>query len=69
MPIVDEDAYKNRLSARLDPAASNAADIPKGKKIDEKVVFAEGEEEKSNTSSIKQRAWLRYSSISWKRKN
>ena len=47
MPIVDEDAYKNRLSARLDPAASVMQPIyQKAKRLMKKVVFAEGEEEK-----------------------
>ena len=47
MPIVDEDAYKNRLSARLDPAAAVMQPIyQKAKRLMKKVVFAEGEEEK-----------------------
>ena len=47
MPIVDEDAYKNRLSARLDPAAAVMPPIyQKAKRLMKKVVFAEGEEEK-----------------------
>ena len=47
MPIVDEDAYKNRLSARLDPAAEVMQPIyQKAKRLMKKVVFAEGEEEK-----------------------
>ncbi len=47
MPIVDEDAYKNRLSARLDPAAVVMQPIyQKAKRLMKKVVFAEGEEEK-----------------------
>ena len=47
MPIVDEDAYKNRLSARLDPAAAVMQPIyQKEKRLMKKVVFAEGEEEK-----------------------
>ena len=47
MPIVDEDAYKNRLSARLDPAAEVMQPIyQKAKRLMKRVVFAEGEEEK-----------------------
>ena len=47
MPIVDEDAYKNRLSARLDPAAAvMQPTYQKAKRLMKKVVFAEGEEEK-----------------------
>ena len=47
MPIVDEDAYKNRLSARLDPAAAVMQPIyQKAKRLMKRVVFAEGEEEK-----------------------
>ena len=47
MPIIDEDAYKNRLSARLDPAAEVMQPIyQKAKRLMKKVVFAEGEEEK-----------------------
>ena len=47
MPIVDGDAYKNRLSARLDPAAAVMQPIyQKAKRLMKKVVFAEGEEEK-----------------------
>ncbi len=47
MPIVDEDAYKNRLSARLDPAATVMQPIyQKAKRLMKRVVFAEGEEEK-----------------------
>ena len=47
MPIVDGDAYKNRLSARLDPAAEVMQPIyQKAKRLMKKVVFAEGEEEK-----------------------
>ena len=47
MPIVDEDAYKNRLSARLDPAAAVMQPIyQKAKRLMKKVGFAEGEEEK-----------------------
>ena len=47
MPIVDEDSYKNRLSARLDPAAAVMQPIyQKAKRLMKKVVFAEGEEEK-----------------------
>ena len=47
IPIVDEDAYKNRLSARLDPAAAVMQPIyQKAKRLMKKVVFAEGEEEK-----------------------
>ena len=47
MPIVDEDAYKNRLSARLDPTAAVMQPIyQKAKRLMKKVVFAEGEEEK-----------------------
>ena len=47
MPIVDEDAYKNRLSARLDPAAAVMQPIyQKAKRLMKKVVFSEGEEEK-----------------------
>ena len=47
MPIVDEAAYKNRLSARLDPAAAVMQPIyQKAKRLMKKVVFAEGEEEK-----------------------
>ena len=47
MPIVDEDAYKNRLSARSDPAAAVMQPIyQKAKRLMKKVVFAEGEEEK-----------------------
>ncbi|MFL2816017.1 MAG: NADP-dependent malic enzyme [Alphaproteobacteria bacterium] len=47
IPIVDEDAYKNRLSARLDPAAEVMQPIyQKAKRLMKRVVFAEGEEEK-----------------------
>ena len=47
VPIVDEDAYKNRLSARLDPAAEVMQPIyQKAKRLMKRVVFAEGEEEK-----------------------
>ena len=47
IPIIDEDAYKNRLSARLDPAAEVMQPIyQKAKRLMKKVVFAEGEEEK-----------------------
>ena len=47
MPIVDEDAYKNRLSARLDPAAEVMQPIyQKAKRLMKRVVYAEGEEEK-----------------------
>ena len=47
MPIVDEDAYKNRLSARLDPAAEVMQPMyQKAKRLMKRVVFAEGEEEK-----------------------
>ena len=47
IPIIDEDAYKNRLSARLDPAAEVMQPIyQKAKRLMKRVVFAEGEEEK-----------------------
>lgn len=47
LPIVDEDAYKNRLSARLDPTADIMQPIfSKAKRLMKRVVFAEGEEEK-----------------------
>lgn len=47
MPIVDMDAYKNQLYARLDPAASTLQAITEHVKRDPKrVVFAEGEDER-----------------------
>ena len=46
-PIVDDEAYKNRLSARLDPAADVMQPIyQKAKRLTKKVIFAEGEEER-----------------------
>ena len=47
LPIIDDDAYKSRLSARLDPTADIMQPIfQKAKRLMKKVVFAEGEEEK-----------------------
>jgi len=47
MPIVDMEAYKNKLSARLDPAQGSLQVIFEHVKRDPKrVVFAEGEEER-----------------------
>jgi malate dehydrogenase (oxaloacetate-decarboxylating)(NADP+) len=45
-PIVDFDAYKNQLSARLDPIAGSLQTIfAKARRAPKRVVFAEGEEE------------------------
>ena len=47
LPIIDDDAYKSRLSARLDPTADIMQPIfQKAKRLMKRVVFAEGEEEK-----------------------
>ena len=47
LPIVDHDAYRSRLSARLDPTADIMQPIfEKAKRLMKKVIFAEGEEEK-----------------------
>ncbi|SUZ96528.1 uncharacterized protein METZ01_LOCUS49382 [marine metagenome] len=47
LPIVDEDSYKNRLSARLDKTAEVMQPIfQKAQRLMKRVVFAEGEEEK-----------------------
>jgi len=52
-PILDMDAYKNELSARLDPAASSLQAIFEGvQKNPRRVVFAEGEEEKSVRAAL-----------------
>ena len=53
LPIVDEDAYKNRLSARLDPTADIMQPIfSKAKRLMKRVVFAEGEEEKTIRAAL-----------------
>jgi len=45
-PIADFDAYKNQLSARLDPIAGSLQTIfTKARRAPKRVVFAEGEEE------------------------
>ncbi|HLO76723.1 MAG TPA: phosphate acyltransferase, partial [Magnetospirillum sp.] len=52
-PIIDMDAYKKELSARLDPtAASLQAIAEKVKANPRRVVFAEGEEEKSIRAAL-----------------
>ncbi|MBF0130247.1 MAG: NADP-dependent malic enzyme, partial [Alphaproteobacteria bacterium] len=52
-PIEDMEAYKRRLSARLDPTAASLQVIyGKVKQKPQRVVFAEGEEEKSIRAAI-----------------
>ncbi len=52
-PIIDMDAYRNQLSARLDPTAGSLqAFFEQVRKAPKRVVFAEGEEEKSIRAAI-----------------
>jgi len=52
-PIIDMEAYKNELTARLDPtAASLQAIFEDVQKHPRRVVFAEGEEEKSMRAAL-----------------
>jgi malate dehydrogenase (oxaloacetate-decarboxylating)(NADP+) len=53
MPIVDMEAYKNRLSVRLNPSASTLQVIvDKVRRDPKRVVFAEGEEERVIRAAI-----------------
>ena len=52
-PIIDMEAYKNELTARLDPTASTLQAIfEDAQKHPRRVVFAEGEEEKSMRAAL-----------------
>jgi len=52
-PIIDMDAYKNELSARLDPTAPSLQAIFQDvQRHPKRVVFAEGEEEKSIRAAL-----------------
>ncbi|MBW7852352.1 MAG: NADP-dependent malic enzyme, partial [Rhodospirillales bacterium] len=52
-PIIDMDAYRRALSARLDPTAANLQAIfEKVRQNPQRVVFAEGEEEKSIRAAV-----------------
>jgi len=52
-PIIDMEAYKRELSARLDPTSASLQEIfEKVKAKPQRVVFAEGEEEKSIRAAI-----------------